>query len=135
MSSASNYGSNRESIIDQLALVNGTVRKIVQVAGLSDVVLNWINFAANGVATIKIYASLFDDPRTNLKDLNPATNPRWTDQTPFGAVFPTLPAGAIGSDMLPLTPNPGFHHLLVELVVTAPFDKFSIVVRGQGRSG
>lgn len=135
MSSASNYFGNRHSLFKEGPFANNTYRAIVQIAGSSDVVLQWVNFAAAGVATFTIYTTTYDDPNTDLSDTNPASNPRWEDQTANGAVFPSSPTGAIGTSSLFLSPNPGWHHLLVEMVVTTPFPRFALVARGQGRSG
>lgn len=102
--------------------------------GLSDVRFQWImHEVASGApgANITIYSTAESDRQQFVTDpLN--VNEWWTDETPFGAVFGTLPGTVVKSDRISFKANDARYYLVqVEVLVDLP--DFTFVINQQSR--
>lgn len=119
------------------ALAPGTYRYIVDTSVYTLVAFQWVQFAAVGsVSSIKFYSTAdTNGPEvgTNISDptsalLAPTANPRWS-ATPIA--FTTLPAAAVGSELLPVTPPGPF--VMLEVVVGVAVTDLELRMWGQGQ--
>lgn len=126
-------GHTTRPLYDNEPLQSST-RHIVACNSASAVSFQWRQWTVTGSGVIGIYATL--EARTRkLRDpagdiLPPAAAP-WDlvadrEGNPLG--FPTQPSGAVGGDQVHYFLNNAAFYLL-EIVVVAPFDRFSLFIR------
>ena len=98
-----------------------TTRYAFDIMGNVDLVFQWVLETAAGApdaATFVFYGSILPKHDLRLKELDPALNKFWKDQTALGAVFPSNPGTATGTDQLPLGNN-ALGSVMIELIVAS----------------